>query len=105
MMSWFNKLEDQAAVNKERMDAKREQLEDLIIKLRRFEHVSVTAVLSSSEMIEPQVENSEVRLATCAEEGAVGREELIFAVAWITVLPTSLITPALLFCRSNLAWT
>ena len=42
-MSWSNKVEDQAIIGRD----KREHEDDLIIQLSRFEHVSVTAVLSS----------------------------------------------------------
>lgn len=102
-MSWSNKEGDQAAISNDRVGAKSEQLEDLIIRLRIFEQVSVTAVLSSVEIIVLQVENRVVRFANCDGEGGVGRELLMSAVTCMTVLPTSLVTPAFVFCKSIIA--
>ena len=61
VMSWSNKVEDQAIVSRD----KREYEADLIIQLIWFEQVSVTTFLSSWEMRESQLDMMVEMLANC----------------------------------------
>ena len=103
MMSWSSKKSNQATTNRERVEESKEQLAVLIIELSRFEQVSVTDVLSWGERRDPQLDRIDCKVASW--EGAVGSEALISAVSCDTVLPTSLMIPALLVCWRIVAFT
>merc|ERR1719186_1271072 len=55
--------------------------------------------------MDPQLERRDCRVASWEREGAVGSEALISAVSCDTVLPTSLMIPALLVCWRIMAFT